>query len=149
MNDDGSNVTNEMQCLRRIVVGATQPCRVFVISDRSKSVDKISKAVVRDLNCAVSVVNHTEMTPSLTAEHGPFAGAGFFRDLALASRARHGLVGGRRSSTMLLEELIVVRKLKDESDHDTNHLCFAILGVAAVVPQSLGDSIAYHNSHNI
>jgi hypothetical protein len=139
-NDDGSNVSRDMQCLRRMLLGATQPCRVFVISDRPNSVDKISQAVVRDLNCAVSVVNHTEMTPSFTAEHGPFAGAGFFRDLALASRARHGLVGGRRSSTILLEELIVFHKLKDKSDDGP--FVFCDLGRGCTCETVVGDSIA-------
>ena len=121
LTDDGSNVTREVECLRRILLlgATTRPCRVYVISDRPSAVRKILDAAYSDLHCTVSVVNHTEQTASFTVEHGPFAGAGFFRDLALASRARHGLLGGkRRSSTLLLKELIVFEKLKGGKDDE-------------------------------
>jgi hypothetical protein len=83
-----------------------RPCRVFVMSDRSKSIDAISSAV-QDLGCIVSTVSHdkSNTSSSFSKEHGPFAGAGFFMDLAVASKAV-GLVGTSRSSSMLVSELI-------------------------------------------
>jgi hypothetical protein len=41
-----------------------------------------------------------------TAEHGPFAVAGFFRDLVIISQARSGFIGSVRSSSALVDELI-------------------------------------------
>ena len=105
--DDGSQVTREVNCLRQMLRNVSRPCRVFVMSDRPKAVQGMSDAVA-ELNCSVTTFNHEEQnkTTSFSVEHGPFAGAGFFLDLVLASQARHGLVGTRRSSTMLLAELI-------------------------------------------
>jgi hypothetical protein len=84
------------------------------MSDRPVTVAKIAQAAT-DRGCHVSTMNHLQgnREESFSWEHGPFAGAGLFLDLALASRARHGLVGTRRSSTMLLAELIVYNKVKE------------------------------------
>jgi hypothetical protein len=41
-----------------------------------------------------------------TKEHGPLAGAGFFRDLVVVSQARSAFIGGIRSSSALIDELI-------------------------------------------
>jgi hypothetical protein len=57
--------------------------------------------------CRGIVVEHTNVSHSFKEEHGPFAGAGYFQDLALAaSQARHGFIGANRSSSMLVRELI-------------------------------------------
>jgi len=110
VKDDGSQVNQEVQCLQHMLRDVQGPCRVFVMSDRPKAVHGISTAVA-EMNCTVTTFQHKQdnsntINSSFSKEHGPFAGAGFFLDLALASKARHGLVGTRRSSTMLLAELI-------------------------------------------
>lgn len=106
LTDDGSQVTREVECLKVMLENEKRPCRVFVMSDRSKSIDAISSAV-QDLGCIVSTVSHdkSNTSSSFSKEHGPFAGAGFFMDLAVASKAV-GLVGTSRSSSMLVSELI-------------------------------------------
>jgi hypothetical protein len=57
--------------------------------------------------CRGIVVEHTNVSHSFKEEHGPFAGRGYFQDLALAtSQARDGFIGANRSSSMLVRELI-------------------------------------------
>ena len=47
-------------------------------------------------------------------EHGTHAGAGFFQDLALASKARHGFIGTcDRTSSQLVGELIQYERTMD------------------------------------
>ena len=113
--DDGSIVTREVQCLHNMLLDAQRrPCRVYVMSDRPKAVRRISDAV-KEMGCNTTTAKHmkNEIKRSFSLEHGPFAGAGLFHDLAIASQARHGLVGTRRSSTMLLAELIAFGKVTD------------------------------------
>ena len=45
-------------------------------------------------------------SPSYRAEHGPFAGVGYLYDVVLASKARNGFAGVRRSSSYIVLELI-------------------------------------------
>jgi hypothetical protein len=45
-------------------------------------------------------------TGKKTEEHGPFAGAGFFRDLVVISQARSAFIGTSRSSSALVDELM-------------------------------------------
>jgi hypothetical protein len=115
--DDGSMVAKEVACLHKMLNNTQQrrPCRVYIMSDRPVTVDKITHAAT-DRGCRVSTMNHLKdkREKSFSWEHGPFAGAAWFRDLALASQARHALIGTRRSSTMLLAELIVFNKVKDD-----------------------------------
>ena len=70
------------------------------------------------MGCNVTIANHAKfgLGQSFSLEHGPYAGAGLFLDLVLASRARHGLIGTRRSSTMLLAELIAFDKVNEGTD---------------------------------
>lgn len=117
--DYGKDVIKEVLCLQTMLRNVQQPCRVFVMSDRSATVERLSLAAIK-MGCNVSSVNHSKfkMERSFSVEHGPFAGAGLFLDLALASQARHGLVGTRRSSTMLLAELITFARVSHESLRD-------------------------------
>jgi len=116
--DDGSVVDREVRCLQKILVDAQRPCRVFVMSDRPKALAGIMDAVT-EMGCNITIANHGKYRheKSFSLEHGPYAGAGFFLDLSLASQARHGLVGTRRSSTLLLAELIAFGKVNDAIYH--------------------------------
>ena len=56
--------------------------------------------------------NDTTSRPGqVSAEHGPYEGAGFYQDMVLVSQARHGLVATTRSSSALLQEIMLY-------DHD-------------------------------
>ena len=112
--DDGSVVEREVKCLQKMLLQVRRPCRVFVMSDRPKALEGIYKATT-EMGCNVTIANHKKYgrETSFSVEHGPFAGGGFFLDMALASQARNGLVGMRRSSTMFLAELMAFGKLND------------------------------------
>jgi hypothetical protein len=123
-DDDGSNVRKEVECMQQAFsMNSSRPCHVYVLSDRVATTQRLVDAS-REIGCSVSAVNHTTVDESSSwlVEHGPFAGAGFFRDLALASRARHGLIGGHRSSTLLLEEIILYRKLTEQRQGDRPYI---------------------------
>jgi hypothetical protein len=73
-------------------------------------------------------------------EHGPFEGAGFFKDLAIVSQARHGLVATSRSSSGLLQNIMVY-------DRTMERLSKQIIGVVnegLTMPQLHGMQICYH-----
>ncbi len=113
-SDNGSNVDREIKCLQKMLLRASRPCRVYAISDRPRALMGILDAAT-EMGCAVSITNHSNfgLGQSFSLEHGPYAGAGLFLDLLLASKARHGLIGTRRSSTMLLAELIAFDKVNE------------------------------------
>jgi hypothetical protein len=62
-------------------------------------------------NCSVVLAAQmmdpeVNITGTATEEHGPFAGAGFFRDLVVVSQARSAFIGSTRSSSALVDEMI-------------------------------------------
>ena len=116
--DDGSDVTWEIQCLDKILQ-ATQlkdeeslvvpPCTVYVMSDRLAALEAIRRESFQR-NCSVAVVDHDSVGPdsNFKKEHGPFAGAGFFRDWLVVSQARTGFIHyNDRSSSALVYETMV------------------------------------------
>ena len=114
MLDQGDNIEMEQRCLVQVIANISQPCTVILMSDREKTLSLLSDAVTT-LNCTPMFVNHT-MGQSFRKDHGPFSGPGFFQDLALASQARHGFIGHKqRSSSMLVEEMIIYQRSLDES----------------------------------
>ncbi len=112
--DEGEYVEREQQCLVKVLANISRPCTVILLSDRIKTLSVLSE-IVTSLNCTPMLANH-DPGSSFRREHGPFAGVGFFQDLALASNARHGFIGHRaRSSSNLLEEMIVFQRSLDSS----------------------------------
>lgn len=108
---DGSNIDSEVGCLEKIIsianASQAESCQVFLMSDRPKSLQGLTAYLHgRNDSChGVVVANHTQ-GKSWTAEHGVFAGAGFFQDLYMASHARHGLAARGASSFALVRELV-------------------------------------------
>ncbi|CAJ1942438.1 unnamed protein product [Cylindrotheca closterium] len=104
--DDGSYIEAETKCLNKMIThlkDTEQSCKVFVMSDRSKTIDLLIEWLFAR-NCTTMVANHT-MGPKIhdIAEHGPWSGAGFLLDLQLVGAAESGVVGDRhRSSTALV-----------------------------------------------
>lgn len=120
--DDGSNVTNEIKCLERLIremklLKLTQ-CRVFIMSDRPQTLTTLQNWLEEStVSCEVIQAKHDQefQESGLEVEHGPFAGAGFVQDLELASReASRSLnavwVGHARSSSKLLLEWLTYRR---------------------------------------
>lgn len=121
-NDDGGDVFQETQCLDWLIStrrNARIPCVVFIMADRPATIENLSQYLKRKSNCAALSVSPdptTNRTLAEAGEHGPFAGAGFFRDLALASQARSGFAGSQRSSSALLLEFMDYKRRSEAHD---------------------------------
>jgi hypothetical protein len=115
--DPGKRIQDETACLEKLLRGrrAGQPCVVFVMADRQATRQRLQAWLAHTQDCQVAMTQHTSGTKSSSfrKEHGPFAGAAFFQDLRLASRARDGVVGGDRSSTDLLREWIAYERVME------------------------------------
>ena len=107
--DKGENITREQKCLQQVLANFSRPCAVILLSDRQRTLELLNDFVT-SLNCTPMFANHDDGI-SFRVDHGPYSGAGFFQDLALASSAVHAFIGHRqRSSSMLLEEMIVYKR---------------------------------------
>jgi len=131
VGDDGTYLNDEKHCLAELVAEYRSNnnkyltidrsnCRIHLMSDRTRSIEILSRWVVEEYNCTpmaasyhlsprnvpLQAANYSTRMKKVT-EHGPNPGVGFLTELALASRARWGVIGDvHRSSTMLLVELI-------------------------------------------
>ena len=114
MKDDGSDISEELKCLDSMMnfkyrlssssksSSLASSCSVFIMSDVSLT----PEAHIRD-DCTPVLAIHAGEQQGQFKEHVPFAGAGFFKDLALSSQARDGFIGHcDRNSSQLLKELI-------------------------------------------
>lgn len=124
--DDGCVINREMKCLEDILREIPpehkhKPCQLFVMSDRECTLTRLRSALQpgsflfpdgSKRTCTVHVPPH-ESHAGLTAEHGPFAGAGFFQDLAFVTGAvRHSLITGRKhSSSLFLNEMVTYNRV--------------------------------------
>lgn len=128
----GYDVHKEIQCLDWLISkrqNDTVPCAVFIMSDRPATIQNITNYLRRTTNCdAISVSSDPSSQRNLSeiGEHGPFAGAGFFRDLAVASQARSAFTGSPRSSSALLLEFIEYKR-RNEAWRDDHKLLDPLL----------------------
>lgn len=118
---DGSDVSHERNCLDRVMkrrpTNAT--CQLLIMSDRPAT-NQALQAYATEQDCEGIVVQHSrggdgqylanttgfKGRGKVSAEHGPFEGAGYYKDLALVSRARDALVCTMRSSSAIIKQLI-------------------------------------------
>ena len=128
-NNDGSDVSYEMQCLDLILQKQQQqqqtnqenkngpdgddlpPCTVYVMADRAATLEHV-KTESAKRNCATVTVDHRTILPAANSlykqEHGPFAGGDFFRDWLVVSQAQTGFIHYKdRSSSALVYETMV------------------------------------------
>lgn len=130
-HDNGGFVTDELDCLKTLVKGP--PCRVYLLSDRTATLERLSERMGRDSllrDCQIFTTRQPETTVGLEVEHGPYAGAGFVRDLFLAAEdvTTHGrayqaawIGNSHRSSSQLLHEWVIYRRaLQAWKDHGTD-----------------------------
>ena len=82
-------------------------CQVLVMSDRPLFRTAVEERVQAS-GCTTLSVNHSQSSSHLhrrlgkaQLEHGPFEGAGFYRDFAFLVGAKNGFAGTDRSSSML------------------------------------------------
>jgi hypothetical protein len=86
------------------------PCTVYIMPDRPKTIENLRTHLLQR-NCSAVVapqITDAEVNDkgNKTKEHGPLAGAGFFRDLVVVSQARSAFIGDVRSSSALIDELM-------------------------------------------
>ena len=119
-NVDNSSIEREAACMEKVVAGhGSRLCQVLIMSDREESNAALA-AHAQKLGCqGIRVVHDVERNMSrgsgvwnaimsitgggttrqaavmygIKREHGPFAGAGFWKDLALVTQAQHALWG--------------------------------------------------------
>jgi hypothetical protein len=118
-DDDGSKIKREKKCLDRILQpaskGTTILCQVILLSDRPHTLEKATEYLAQRYPHCLAMVAPHDFGLSFLGEHGPFAGAGFFQDLALVSNQTlhvptsiNAFVGHKhRSSSELVRELMV------------------------------------------
>jgi hypothetical protein len=131
VTDDGSDVRHESDCIDRVLLQALgrQPphegeCLLLVMSDRSRTLDLLRDRASQFWNCSVvsaqktvdqSSVDESNLSSSSSSssswrtEHGPYSGIGYYQDWALLAshgRRMHGFVGGKRSSSLLVREVV-------------------------------------------
>jgi hypothetical protein len=116
---DGTYTWPEELCLHKFLDNRTitKPCTVYLMSDRQLAIDRLS-TVISNLSCKVQSVTSRQAGTSFNKEHGPFAGAGYWQDLALAVHARTGFIAFAqeprryaRSSTSLIREVVEFRRV--------------------------------------
>jgi hypothetical protein len=109
---DGCNISKETNCMQKIIDNSpTGSINVRVMSDRECTISRM-KDWLGKRNISVAVAQHDKYK-DFSAEHGPYAGAGFYQDLALASTARSHIVAMKRTSSDLMLELVVFNTKMD------------------------------------
>jgi hypothetical protein len=130
--NNGSNVQNEIKCLDHALDSRENdkvPCTVYIMSDRHSTIDNL-RTYLLQRNCNVVLAAQPDApvvkdNGTKTEEHGPFAGAGFFRDLVVVSQARSAFIGSTRSSSALVDELIeYARRTEDWHSKDPLLRCY-------------------------
>jgi len=108
---DGCDVHSELKCLNQTIQLLNLPVHVYIMSDRPCTISTLSD-ILHGQNISVHIPPHDE-GQSFRDEHGPFAGVGFYQDLALVSKARSAFIGSIRSSSDLLLELVEFHRKMD------------------------------------
>jgi hypothetical protein len=114
---DGSDVSSETACLDLILEslrrtkGQASSCTIFLMSDRVATRETFPVGALAR-NCTTVVVTQEEAPPPVDGtteeEHGPFRGAGMFRDFLVTSQAKDGFIhfDGRSSSAFVYERMV-------------------------------------------
>ena len=116
---DGADVEPQARCLDQIIakLPSQKKCQILIMSDRQATNDALMEyakqsgcdgiQVAHDKRNGTDLADTTGVRFSfLRAEHGPFAGTGFYKDMALVTQARHAFVATTRSSSALVQEVM-------------------------------------------
>lgn len=125
--DTGCNITLERETMLDIMEQARIqrgkptghiPCQVTLLSDRTCTITNMKKWLGDHLGCTAVVTEHAVVDATF-AEHGPFSGAGFFKDMRMAAlTVEDAMIGSLepsdgnrwRSSSELYEEAIAYNR---------------------------------------
>lgn len=141
--DDGSNIQREQECLDQILDTTTRDgskCTVLLLSDRPKTIQAVPWYLHHSHpHCRAIQAVRDQANVSFSYEHGPYAAAGFYQDLAVvkhmvankhSSRAAHriAVVGHQnRSSSQLIREIVTFRHDQQHDQHPTTSAADGIL----------------------
>ena len=124
--DDGSDISLDESCMKKVIANRTDysmPCIVFAMSDRAATRERLPLALA-EFNCTAVFSNNTTGGSSVRYEHGPFAGRGYYEDLALVRNARRGFMApnvrsrtrvGIRTSSALPRSIIEFRRVLESA----------------------------------
>jgi len=101
-DDDGSDVFKEMRCIETVLKqqNTKERCILYLMADRPATVQAISNQTASKFNCTVAMVSqHEQVKDHAIAEHGAFAGMGYYQDVVLAAHAKDAFIGKKRSSS--------------------------------------------------
>lgn len=135
-DDDGSKIRPEQKCLEKLIMmnQNLSSCTVVLLSDRPKTLELLQVHIATKFPyCQAQVANHKNGT-SWRPEHGPFAGIGFYQDLAMVKHSvqslgegllQVGFIGSKdRSSSQLVKEILAYhhqRLLRLQGGEKENH----------------------------
>jgi len=124
-HDEGSKIKRESKCLDGMLKSMLPPtnysisCDILLLSDRQNTLTTLQDYIASTYpQCHAVVAKHDNDT-SWRPEHGPFAGIGFYQDLAMVNTAMKslswlhlqlpqvGFIGSKhRSSSQLVREIL-------------------------------------------
>ena len=126
INADSKSIYPEEQCVMKFnnETRVDKPCVYYIMSDRNVTLKLLESMIQNKTHCIVKKVESRSQGDSFSAEHGPFAGRGYWEDVALASQARNGTIAYHqdfrrhllRTSASIVRELIEFRRVLENGD---------------------------------
>lgn len=127
---DGCDIEREISCLEDIQKSSPsdKQFRVSLMSDRVCTIAELSSWLGKR-GISVVLASHPEEGQDYRGEHGPFAGAGYFYDLAMVlETAQDAFVSMRRSSSDFVRELVefhrTMRLVEQGKELEKLSICF-------------------------
>jgi hypothetical protein len=120
-SDPGHNIGLDVSCMKTVLTNQTagKPCIVYTMTDRAATKQQLPEALAH-FNCTAIFSKNTTAGTSHRTEHGPFAGRGYYEDIALAQSARQGFMSpnmrsrprvGPRTSSAIPRSIIEFRRV--------------------------------------
>lgn len=122
---DGSDIERETRCLHQVLNGTQGSCQVSLLSDRPKTIENIDQFLATTYPHCTALVAPHDVGESFKTEHGPFAGVGFFQDLALVTNqtffvpaSKSAFVGANRRSSAKIVKEVMTYQLRQRMERD-------------------------------
>ena len=128
-NDLGKDSSLEMSCLNASIQRLQQTvhgrirhgrgkCTVSVMTDRADTLHSLEVEAMNQTSCEVVHLDSHRTGKSFRSEHGPFAGSGFFDDLAFAQNAVNGVITTKGSTaSQLLLAMVAFQRARLQDCH--------------------------------
>jgi hypothetical protein len=128
--DDGSDISLDVSCMEQVVGNRTdaKPCVVFIMSERIATRERLPVALTESFICTALLSTNVTGGTSPRGEHGPFAGRGYFEEIALevqstrqgflAPNKRSRPIVGMQTSSALPWSIIELRRVLESPSAD-------------------------------